>query len=438
LRCAACCVFASVVVLSLERSRPAQKVPGSFDRCVPLVQTLALVPQLRERYGITRIADITHLDRIRIPVMSAIVPDSPDTISVYNGKGTTREGAVAGAVMEAVERQIAAAPRVPTFLRDAGVVLEAIDPSGRHELRHGMTLPVVRGVDLLSGNPIDVPLALVQCPWRGERVIFGDSSNGLAAGNTATEAVYHAVCELLERHVWAVAHALGYLRPRAIVSRFTGSAVAIAGFVDDPIASDIELPTVSAAVNELVEQIRHARLTVRLRAFDLQPFPILLVATIADEAGGPSAAHTGLGCSWSPEHAAIRALTEAAQARVGDFLAAREDLCRHDAASIPPYGIRRTFGVPSRRWFYDAPAPARALDSFVDRSTDDIARDVERLAVALREANAGPVAVVDLSPGGIPLHVVRAVAPRLESPASGGRFGPTVRGILDLVTPLGS
>ena len=176
-------------------------------------------------------------------------------------------------------------------------------------------------------------------------------------------------------------------------------------------------------------------LTLRLRAFDLRPFPILLVATIADEAGGPSAAHSGVGCSWSPEHAAIRALTEAAQARVGDFLAAREDLCRHDAKSIPPYGIRRTFGVPSRRWFYDAPAPARALDSFVDRSTDDIARDVERLAAALREANAGPVAVVDLSPGGIPLHVIRAVAPRLESPASGGRFGPTVRGILDLVTP---
>jgi ribosomal protein S12 methylthiotransferase accessory factor len=425
-------------MLLLEPSRRARKVPGSFDRCVPLVQTLALVPQLCERYGITRIADITHLDRIGIPVMSAIVPESPDTISVYNGKGTTREGAVAGAVMEAVERQIAAAPRVPAFLCDAGVVLKVIDPSGCHEFRHGMTLPVVRGVELLSGNPIDVPLALVQCPWRGERVIFGDSSNGLAAGNTVTEAVYHAVCELLERHVWAVAHALGYLRPRAIVSRFTGSAAAIAGFVDDPIASDIELPTVSAAVNALVEQIRRAGLTVRLRAFDLRPFPILLVATIADDAGGPSAAHSGLGCSWSPEHAAIRALTEAAQARAGDFHATREDLCGHDAPSIPRYGIRRTFGVPSRRWFYDAPAPVRALDSFVDRSSNDIARDVERLADALREADAGPLAIVDLSPAGLPLHVVRAVAPRLESPASGGRFGPTVRGILDLVTAPGS
>lgn len=425
-------------MLSLERSRPARKVAGSFDRSVPIAQTLALVPQLRERYGITRVADITHLDRIGIPVTSAVVPDSSDTISVYNGKGTTREAAVAGAVIEAVERQIAAAPRVPTFVGDAGAVLEAIDPSGYHEFRQGITLPVVRGVDLLSGNPIHVPLALVQCPWQGERVIFGPSSNGLAAGNTLTEAVYHAVCELVERHLWAVAHALGYLRPRAIVSRFTGSTAAIAGFVDDPIASEVELPTVSSAVNELVERIRHAGLTVRLRAFELRPFPVLLVATIADHGGGPSAAHTGVGCSWSPEHAAIRALTEAAQARAGDFLAAREDLCRHDAASIPPYGIRRTFGVPSRRWFYDAPAPARALESFADRSTDDIACDVERLAVALREANAGPVAVVDLSPGEIPVYVVRAVAPGLESPASGGRHGPTVRGILDLVTPPGA
>ncbi len=400
---------------------------------MPVEQTLALIPQLRERFGITRIADITHLDRIGIPVMSAIAPGSPDVISVYNGKGPTRESALAGAVMEAVERQVAAAPRLPAFVRDAKTVLAAIDPGGHWPPPPAEEIVCVAGTDLLTGDALDVPLALVQCPWHGERVIFGDSSNGLASGNTYAEAVYHAVTELAERHLWAVGHARGYLRPRAIVSRFTGGTGSIPGFIDDPIASDIEVPSGFAMVDALIDRIRSAGLSCRLRALEVDPFPLLVLATIADHAGGESAAHSGAGCSLSPEHAAIRALTEAAQARASDFLGAREDLCRHDDANVPDYGIRRTFGVPSGRWFYDAPAPARALSSFADRSTSDVALDVGVLVAALRAANAGPVALVDLSPTDLPLYVVRAVAPRLETPASGNTYGPAVRAILNLV-----
>ncbi len=419
-------------MLSPDLTRSAPKAPGSFDRCVPLAQTLALIPQLRERYGITRIADITHLDRIGIPVMSAIVPDSPDIMSIYNGKGITREGALAGAVMEAVERQAAAAPQVPVFMRDRETVLAAIDPDGLEPVRTGMEIAAVRGVDLVSGNAIDVPLALVQFPWPGDSVIVGDSTNGLAAGNSHAEAVYHAVCELLERHLRAVAHAVGYLRPRAMLARFAGGPCNFPVYIDDPAAAEVELPTGCDAVDALVERIQRAGLAVRLRAFDRAPFPILILATIADHAGGPSASHTGHGCSWSPEHAAIRALTEAAQSRAADFLAAREDLCRHDERALPRYGMRREFGVPYGRWYYDAPSPQRTLRSFPDRSTNDVANDVALLAEALREDGSGPVAIVDLSPHDLPVHVVRAVAPRLESPVSRGRFGPAVRTILDL------
>jgi ribosomal protein S12 methylthiotransferase accessory factor len=410
----------------------APKAPGSFDRAVPLTQTLALIPELRERFGITRVADITHLDRIGIPVMSAVVPDSADVISIYNGKGTTRESALAGAVMEAVERQVAAAPRLPVFTRDARAFLGAIDRGGRTQLTHERELPVVAGTDLLTGDAIDVPLALVQCPWPGKRVVFGDSSNGLAAGNTFDEAVYHAVCELLERHLWAVAHALGYLRPRAILSRFAGGRPPIPVLIDDPVASEIELPTGFAAVDALVGRIRQAGFALSVRAFERDAFPILILATIADPAGGESSAHTGHGCSWSPEHAAIRALTEAAQSRAADFLAAREDLRHHDDPAVSPYAQRRTFGVPYGRWHYDAPAPTRALSSFTDRSTSDVACDVNQIVTALRQVDAGPVALVDLTPEGLPVHVVRAVAPRLESVASGDRYGPAVRAILDL------
>ncbi|HVA26939.1 MAG TPA: hypothetical protein VNF68_02100, partial [Candidatus Baltobacteraceae bacterium] len=80
------------------------KVRESFDRCVSLERTLSLIPELRRRFGITRIGDTTLLDRTNIPTACAVVPISPDALSVYNGKGLTREAAVASAVMEAAER----------------------------------------------------------------------------------------------------------------------------------------------------------------------------------------------------------------------------------------------------------------------------------------------------------------------------------------------
>src|SRR5580698_8578765 len=94
--------------IRLPKSCP--KAVGSHDRCVSLEGTLARFGELRRRFGVTRLGDTTRLDRTGIPTATAIVPAGNDLISVYNGKGTSRNAAYAGAVMEAVERQVAAAP----------------------------------------------------------------------------------------------------------------------------------------------------------------------------------------------------------------------------------------------------------------------------------------------------------------------------------------
>jgi ribosomal protein S12 methylthiotransferase accessory factor len=380
---------------SLEFLQAAPKAPGSFDRCVALEQTLALIPQLRARYAITRIADITHLDRIGIPVMTAIVPESPDLISTYNGKGPTRESALAGAVMEAVERQTGAAPAVGSFIHDG--------------------CEVVEGFDLISEEPALVALGAVACPWRGAPLEKRASTDGLAAGNTLSEAVYHALSELVERHLWVTAHALGDVLPRALVSAFAGGPVSLPNFVGDPIAPNVKLPTGSATVDDLTDKIHRAGLTLRLRAFELEPFPVLFIATIGDPAGGRCAAHTGFGCSWSPVHAAVRAITEAAQSRAADFQAAREDLRREDDPLA--HGLRRSVGLPLGSWYYDAPARTRTLASFPDKATNDVACDVQSLLAALRHANVERAVIVDLSPSDGPIHVVRAVIPALKTQA---------------------
>src|SRR5436190_12622018 len=52
--------------------------------------------------GVTRMADITGLDRTGIPCYSAVRP-SGVTLSVASGKGVTREAAAVSAAMEAIE-----------------------------------------------------------------------------------------------------------------------------------------------------------------------------------------------------------------------------------------------------------------------------------------------------------------------------------------------
>ena len=55
--------------------------------------------------GITRIADITDLDRIGLPVFTVIRPTAEDgAISVYGGKGISKIHAKASGMMEAFER----------------------------------------------------------------------------------------------------------------------------------------------------------------------------------------------------------------------------------------------------------------------------------------------------------------------------------------------
>jgi len=55
--------------------------------------------------GITRIADITDLDRIGIPTYTAIRPTAEiGGVSVYGGKGITKDHAKASAMMEGFER----------------------------------------------------------------------------------------------------------------------------------------------------------------------------------------------------------------------------------------------------------------------------------------------------------------------------------------------
>ena len=401
------------------------KASGTYDRAVPFAQTLALVPELRKRYGITRLADTTYLDRTGIPTYSALVPNSPDLLGVYNGKGITRESAMVSAVMEATERQIGAAPRLPTGrvpLREVGERIDLAACGLRETIGDG-DVACVLGTELLSGDVIPVPLAMVQCPWFGDKLFEVTSTNGLASGNNLTEAIYHALCELIERHAWTMYHVRSSLVPRF----YLGNDAA-----DRALAPEITLPAGDVNVDALVHEIRAAGLVVRAFALREGTLPLTVLASVTEPQSPLPMAHMGLGCALSPAHALTRALTEAVQSRVVDIQAAREDILRADEApgNMGTHG-RRLRAVPSGQWCYDVPSEAIALADLEDCASDDLASDLSRALESLRDYRITSVIAVDLSPKDLPISVVRAVVPGLETYAFSGALGPRARAELN-------
>jgi ribosomal protein S12 methylthiotransferase accessory factor len=404
------------------------KAPGTYDRAVPFGQTLALVPELRRRYGITRVADTTYLDRTGIPTYSALVPHSPDLLGVYNGKGLTRESAMASAVMEATERQIGANVTLPKFSASLRSVGERIDLTAC-DMREGMIdrdVTCVLGTELLTGDVIAVPLAMVQCPWFGDKLFDVTSTNGLASGNNLTEAIYHALCELIERQAWTMYQVRSSLLPRFYLGAQTS---------DLAIAPEITLPAGEEHVDRLVHKIRETGLVIRALALNEGPLPVTVLASLTELHAMPPMAHVGLGCALSPAHALTRAITEAVQSRVVDIQAAREDILRPDEpAGVMGTHARRLRAMPSGQWYYDVPSEQISLASLPNRTTDDLAQDVRETLEALRAYGVPSVIVVDLSPPDLPISVVRAIVPGLETYGFSGHLGPRARAELNPFT----
>ncbi len=401
---------------------------------MPVHETLAIARSLRERYGITRIADTTRLDRIGIPTISVVVPNSVDKIGVYNGKGLTREHAIASGLMEALERQICARCEVPRFDApvaqiDALLDLRALGWLGELE----GSVECVAGTNLLTGEPVAVPIGVAQCPRLTPRRFERTSTNGLASGNNPTEAIYHALFELVERHLLSTVHVRSHILPRALRS--------LAGLPteahDDVVASEVIDAAEHPILGDLIARIKAAGLEFRLLAYAPPGWPTAMLACITERAGRELFYHIGMGCSLSPGHAAIRAVTEAAQSRAADIQGAREDLERADGAA--PNDVkhgRRPAGFPTDgRWYFDGPAKRIGLADLPDTSCADLGDEVELVLETLRAYGETCVAYVDLTPPGVPISVARVVAPHLERTLVDGSISSRLRRVM---RPLGA
>jgi len=368
--------------------------------------------------GITRIANITGLDRIGLPVVAVCRPNAR-SLSVSQGKGLDLAAARASGLMEAVESYHAEHIELP-LLRASYDELRARHPvvevGSLPRLSVGTFHPALRllwieGRDLRDGKPLWLPFELVHTDFtlplpEGSGAFFM-SSNGLSSGNHLLEAISHGLCEVVERDATTLWHLQSEEARR-------GTRLDL-GTVDDPACLQVlerfERSRMEVAVWETTTEVGLASFYCLLAERSLEPLR-------------PRAATPGAGCHPAREVALLRALTEAAQVRLTLISGARDDMgvSRCYAAFQDPavwrQEVARMRTEPPVRRFQDVP-------TFAGQSFDeDVAWELDRLAAAGLHQGV----VVDLTRPELGLSVVRVVVPGLEPPHDAPGYVPGKRG----------
>jgi ribosomal protein S12 methylthiotransferase accessory factor len=365
------------------------------QRAVPLDATLARIEPLVPAAGITRVADITSLDRIGIPVFSCIRPTAMDgAITVYNGKGATVEESRISAIMEGIERYSSEIhdrrPELAPYdeMRFRGLnVLDPADLILPQGAEAGRLMAWTECWDIVNDEAIWVPANAVFPPlpprYRGP---FRTSTNGLASGNTIEEAVFHALAEVIERDAWSLVEACRDTGPAvvnmtdpAIIAMQEKFAAAQVEVTVRDITSDIGVPTMAAVADDV-----------------LLKDPMLLTI--------------GIGTHTSARIAVMRALTEVAQSRLTQIHGAREDTTTAELRKRMGYDrAKRINGY----WFRDNGTMDYSRVASTD--TDDFKKDIDNILAALKTKGMDRVIVADLTREEIGVPVVRVIVPGLEA-----------------------
>ncbi|MGW7260715.1 YcaO-like family protein [Streptomyces sp. NPDC054834] len=345
-----------------------------------------------EKYGITRVAELTGLDVIGLPVWTAIRPASR-TLSTSQGKGATDLLAKLSAVMEAielwhVEQPLLVAAHGPA--RDVGphcplTALPLTVPYTERVLER-MMWEWTAGSGLVSGDkvlvPVDVVRRRVQRPeWSPD--LLRATSTGLACGTTRDEALLHALCEIVERDVLYRDGQPGGQR-RTLIDP---------GTVDAPYA------------RQVIDRLTAAQMALEIALVD-GPYglPVALAYLWSEDL---PMVFAGGGCHTSPVIALTRALTEAAQSRLTVISGTRDDLPSEPASAdhVPTFRPAQQTGLVA--WPQATAGLTSACGGFAEQVTE-IARRVQRVT------RHEPVAL-DLSDPADPVHAVQVVAPGTRS-----------------------
>jgi YcaO-like protein with predicted kinase domain len=388
--------------IDLQQRTPKRWREGTHRTRAPQ-ETLDTYRPLLPRLGITRLANVTGLDRIGLPVCIAVRPNSR-ALATSQGKGETLPAAMASAMMESIETWHAERVNAPLrwesyeALRHEVRTLDPAELPVRVDAAFHASRPVLwmQGEEVGSGDAVHLPYELVAVNYvrqPGHQAVFLESSNGLASGNHAVEAVVHGLCEVIERD----AVTLWELVPAA-----------------ERESRRVDLDTIPAGhLRDVVQTL--ADKGVMLAAWDITTDVGLpcFTCTIVEDPDSPHwrpvPMFSGHGAHLDPQIALSRAIHEAIQGRLTAISGSRDDLFPTDYVKVG----NRDDHARSVQVMRDGPAELPMATSTLpigDCIEDDLRTLLDRIAAV----GAGPVVAVDLSRPEIGIPVVKVVVPGLE------------------------
>ncbi len=353
--------------------------------------------------GITRIADITDLDRIGLPVFTAIRPTAEDgAISIYGGKGITKDHAKASAMMEGFERYSAEKQdddeTIIATVDEISTKGEYIDPKTlnlpqKYEKEDISQIPLEWNLatDIISNKDYYVPSNAVFHPYTHDNDIqsfFKSNTNGLASGNILEEAILHGMFEVIERDAWSIFE------------------------LTHKNYSQINLDTIeSELINNTIEKFESNGIKIKLMDFtaDIQVPTIAASAddTVTKDAGLLT---LGMGTHLDPEIAVLRALTEVAQSRATQINGAREDTVRADFAREAGYERMKRIN----KYYFRQEEEQVDFRDIENKSTTSINEDIEIVKDELIANDIKHILYTDLTRHELDISVVRVIIPEME------------------------
>jgi len=383
-------------------------------RTVSPSDTIAKVRTLMPEMGITRVANVTGLDRIGIPVTMVVRPNSR-SVSVSQGKGLTLEGAKASGLMESTETFHAERIDLPlefASYTDMGkrfpvIEVDSLPRMVNSRFRPDDPIQWIESRNLRSGESTWLPYELVHTNYTLPALpgsgCFVSSSNGLASGNHILEAILHGICEVVERDSSSVWH---FLDP------------------DSRAQTRIDIDTVTDPhCRYVIEKLEEADFDICVWDTTTNVGIASMYCTITDKREGNAHPGVGAGCHPLREIALLRALLEAVQVRTTYISGSRDDLSRSEY---------ETRAMVEKRFQIDNYARGNGsasghFDETPSHDSETFEQDLEWVMGCLSQAGIDDVFVVDLTRSEYEIPVARVVIPGLEGPHDDNRYVPGSR-----------
>lgn len=404
------------------------------SRTIPVDKTLTKISKLVDKIGVTRLADITYMDRLFIPNYSSVLPGTDDYIWVYSGKGATKKHAKASALMESIERYSS----LPNFYLGDFIQGSHKDLSSKYKILHPyqvveplnydyndeMIMDYLLGYDIQNKDEILVPAALALFRYHPNSPAINPfavhHTNGLASGNVLEEAVCHSLCEVIERDAISLAqlrasaipyHFLVHISENLAINGYSinGNSIKDSFFDDNAIFPDIDLDSIDfLPANKLIDKFQTENISLFIKDITsdigIPTFIATSVEWISHDYGYLAEGH---GTHPDKRIALLRSITEVSQTRAANIQGARDDLRK----------IRYSDGnnEDKRSWQF---TPSTKIINFSDIPSYyqvDILDDINLILQNLKRSGLNQVIVVNLTNPNLDIPVVRTIVPGLET-----------------------